>query len=62
MYLIGAIALCCISVYAIKKSHRLYVDERGLVTKALSITYAILSVLAASAAYCAIEAYLSGGS
>lgn len=62
-YLIGAIALCVLSVYCFVKSHGLYVEEKGVVIKLISIAFAIVSVVSAAATYHAIEmfiAYLKG--
>lgn len=63
IYLLGAIVLCVLSVYCFIKSHRLYVEEKGVVVKLISIAFAIVSVASAKATYHAIEmfiAYLKG--
>ncbi len=59
-YLVGAIVLIALSVYALLKSHRLYVEEKGLVIKIVSILFAITSVLAANAAYHAVCEFIRG--
>lgn len=54
----GAIVLIALSIYALLKSHRLYVEEKGLVIKIVSVIFAILSVLAAYHAVCEFIRYL----
>ncbi len=60
--MIGAMALCVLSVYAINKSHKLYVEETGAVVTVLSIIYAAISAISAYATYHAIKAFMNGGS
>lgn len=51
IYLIGAIALSLISVRALNQGHKIYVEQRGLVTRVVAVLFTIIAVGASYFAY-----------
>ena len=59
IYAIGAILYCLISVRCLNQSHKIYIEQTGLVTKTLSILYAIGGVGAVCFAYRACTQFIT---
>jgi hypothetical protein len=53
IYILGAIALCSISVRALKQSHKLYTSS-----KTISILYALVGTLSAFFAFLAVRSMI----
>lgn len=58
-YLFGAMLLCFISVHALNRSHKIYVEMTGTVTKVVSIAFALVGLGAVIFAYQAVCEFLT---
>lgn len=58
IYLIGAVALSLLSVRALNQSHKIYVEESGLVARTVAILYAVVGLGSVLFAYHAVTQFL----
>ncbi len=58
IYLIGAIALSLISVRALNQGHKIYVEQKGLVTRVVAVLFTLIGAGAAYFSYYAVREFM----